>query len=86
MPNIRSAKTRVRNSQKKAAYNKIQRSELKTVLKKARVALADENTTNKNEVFAHAQKTIDQAAAKGLIHKNQAANKKSGLSKLMAAK
>lgn len=86
MPNINSAITRVKNSQRKASFNKIQRSELKTVLKKARLALADESTTNKNEIFAHAQKTIDQAAAKGLIHKNQAANKKSGLSKLMAAK
>lgn len=86
MPNIRSAITRVKNSQKKASFNKIQRSELKTVLKKTRIALADENTTNKEEIFARAQKTIDQAAAKGLIHKNQAANKKSGLSKLMATK
>ena len=59
----------------KAARNKAANSNLKTVLKKTNAAI--ENNENKAEAVKVAVKAIDQACAKGLIHKNKAARKKS---------
>ncbi len=78
MPNIKSAKKRVLVNKTKAARNKSANSALKTAIKKANVAL-ETNAADKAEVVAFAVKKIDQAAAKGLIHKNNAARKKSAL-------
>lgn len=78
MPNIKSAKKRVKVIATKTALNKAQKTYMKTMLKKADVAIA-ENADNKVEVVREAIKTIDQAAAKGIIHKNNAAHKKSAL-------
>ncbi len=79
MPNIKSAKKRVKVIAVKTARNKANRSALKTEIKKANAAIASgENTT---EAVRAAQKKIDQAVAKGLLHKNTAARKKSALAK-----
>lgn len=78
MPNIKSAKKRVKVSEKKAANNKTRKTNLKTVIKKAELACAN-NEPNKEETVRYAIKRVDQAAAKGLIHKNNAARKKSQL-------
>ncbi len=78
MPNIKSAKKRVLVNQTKAAKNKATNSALKTAIKKANAAI-DANDTNKADVVKVAVKKIDQAAAKGLLHKNNAAHKKSAL-------
>ena len=78
MPNIKSAKKRVLVNKTKAARNKSANSALKTAIKKANVAV-DTNAADKAAVVALAVKKIDQAAAKGLIHKNNAARKKSAL-------
>lgn len=78
MPNIKSAKKRVKVSEKKAANNKARKTNLKTVIKKAELACAN-NEPNKEETVRYAIKRVDQAAAKGLIHKNNAARKKSQL-------
>ena len=78
MPNIKSAKKRVLVNKTKAARNKSANSALKTAIKKANVAI-EENAADKAAVVAVAVKKIDQAAAKGLIHKNNAARKKSAL-------
>lgn len=78
MPNIKSAKKRVKVIATKTALNKAQKTYMKTMLKKADAAIA-ENADNKVEVVREAIKTIDQAAAKGIIHKNNAAHKKSAL-------
>ncbi len=78
MPNIKSAKKRVLVNKTKAARNKSANSALKTAIKKANVAI-DENSADKAAAVAFAVKKIDQAAAKGLIHKNNAARKKSAL-------
>ena len=75
MPNIKSAKKRVQVNAVKAARNKAANSNLKTVLKKTNAAI--ENNENKAEAVKVAVKAIDQACAKGLIHKNKAARKKS---------
>lgn len=77
MPNIKSAKKRVLVAEKKAAQNKATRSALKTVLKKAE---------NGDPVAVKvAIKKVDQAAAKHILHKNNAAHKKAALMKKMVA-
>ncbi|HZK21534.1 MAG TPA: 30S ribosomal protein S20 [Oscillospiraceae bacterium] len=78
MPNIKSSKKRVLISQARTLKNRSLNSSLKTALKKANTAI-EENAENKQEIVNFAVKKIDQAAAKGLIHKNNAANKKSAL-------
>lgn len=78
MPNIKSAKKRVLVNAAKQARNKSTKTALKTVLKKA-----DENTNA--DTVKVAVKAVDKAAAKGLIHKNAAARKKSQLAKKLNA-
>ncbi|MBE6852427.1 MAG: 30S ribosomal protein S20 [Ruminococcus sp.] len=80
MPNIKSAKKRVKVNKVKAASNKARKTNLKTVLKKADQAVIA-NATDKEAAIRLAIKRVDQAAAKGLIHKNKAARKKSQLAK-----
>ena len=78
MPNIKSAKKRVLVSATKQARNKSNNSALKTALKKANAAI-EANAEDKDALVKAAIKKIDQAAAKGLLHKNNAARKKSAL-------
>ncbi len=78
MPNIKSAKKRVKVNAAKAARNKSTNSALKTAIKKANAAL-ETNAADKAEIVNIAFKKIDQAAEKGLLHKNNAARKKSAL-------
>jgi len=86
MPNIKSAKKRVKVIQTKTLQNKATNSALKTILKKADAACAG-TAADKATVVTVAIKKVDQAAAKGLMHKNRAARKKSQLAlKLNAAK
>ncbi len=83
MPNIKSAKKRVKVIATKTARNKSNLSALKTVLKKANASItAGEDST---EAVRLAMKKIDQAAAKGLMHKNNAARKKSALARKINA-
>ena len=74
MPNINSAKKRVKVSNAKTLQNKMVKSNLKTVIK---VADAEKSP----EAIKLAIKKVDQACAKGIMHKNQAARKKSQLAK-----
>ena len=78
MPNIKSAKKRVKVNAKKAAANKAAISNLKTVVKKANAAI-ETNAADKQEAVKCAITKIDKACAKGLLHKNTAARKKSQL-------
>ncbi len=82
MPNIKSAKKRVIVNKTKADRNKSRNSALKTAIKKAHIA-AETNAADKNAIVNDAIKKVDQAATKGLIHKNNAARKKSALAKLL---
>ena len=80
MPNIKSAKKRVKVIAAKTAQNKASRSELKTDIKKATTAI--ENGAEDKDVLVNAAiKKIDQSASKGLLHKNTAARRKSALAK-----
>ena len=86
MPNIKSAKKRVLVNKTKAQRNKSANSALKTALKKANVAI-ETNAEDKEAAVKLAVKKIDQAVAKGLLHKNNAARKKSAIiTKLNASK
>ena len=84
MPNIKSAKKRVKVNKTKAAANKATKSNLKTILKKADAACVN-NAADKADAVKVAIKKVDQACAKGLMHKNAAARKKSQLAKKLNA-
>lgn len=74
MPNIKSAKKRVKVIAAKTLRNKMIKSNLKTVIKAADAAKSP-------EAVRLAIKKVDQACAKGIMHKNKAARKKSQLAK-----
>ena len=78
MPNIKSAKKRVLVSEANYEHNKAYRSALKTAVKKADAAI-DAKSDDMAVVVKAAVKKIDQAASKGILHKNNAARKKSAL-------
>ena len=78
MPNIKSAKKRVIVNGNRAKRNKSANTALKTAIKKADAAI-EANAADKDELVKVAVKKIDQATAKGLLHKNNAARKKSAL-------
>ncbi|MCD7730484.1 MAG: 30S ribosomal protein S20 [Oscillospiraceae bacterium] len=84
MPNIKSAKKRVKVIKAKTAQNKMVKSNLKTVLKKADAATSAKAPESEAAVRA-AIKAVDRACAKGLMHKNCAARKKSQLAKKLNA-
>ena len=78
MPNIKSAKKRVLVSKANYEHNKAYRSALKTAVKKADAA-SEAKSEDMSVVVKAAVKKIDQAASKGILHKNNAARKKSAL-------
>ena len=84
MPNIKSAKKRVKVIAAKSLQNKAANSQLKTEIKKANAAL-ENNSADKAVAVRVAVKKIDQAVAKGILHKNTAARKKSALDKKLHA-
>ena len=83
MANIKSQIKRNRQTVKRQARNKSVRSELRTRTKRA-IAAVEVGTEDAEEAIRLAVKRIDKAAAKGVIHKNQAANRKSRLMKRAA--
>ena len=84
MPNIKSAIKRVKVTKKKTARNAMKKSALRTTLRKCKEAIAN-NSDSSKAVLADTIKALDKAAAKGLIHKNTAARKKSRLTKAFNA-
>ena len=85
MANIKSAKKRIRVTQVKTLQNKIFRSQLKTDVKKYEAALAAGDLEAAKATYKAATKKIDQAANRGIIHKNAAARKKSQFTKKLNA-
>ena len=83
MPNIKSAKKRVLVTEAKTLQNKMFRSQLKTDIKKYQAALAAGDAALAQETYKAAVKKIDQAAVRGIIHKNAAAHKKSQFTKAL---
>jgi small subunit ribosomal protein S20 len=78
--NIKSQKKRILTNAKRAERNKSVRSELKTRTKNA-LKTAEQGSDNAAEAARAAMQRIDTAAAKGVIHKNAAARRKSRLAK-----
>ena len=83
MANIKSQIKRNRQNEERRLRNKAVRSEIKTRLKSA-VGAAEEGGETAADALRLAVKKLDKAAAKGVIHKNQAANRKSRLMKRLA--
>ena len=83
MANIKSQIKRNRQNERRRVRNKAARSEIKTRVKSA-VAAVEQGAPDSAEALRLAVKRIDSAAAKGMIHKNQAANRKSRLMKRLA--
>ncbi len=79
MPNIKSAKKRVLVNKAKALQNKTARSALKTDLKKFEAAVAEGNRSEAEGAYKVAVKAVDKAVVHGILHKNNAAHKKSGM-------
>lgn len=85
MPNIKSAKKRVKVTASKTLQNKMYRSALKTEMKKYEAAIASGDQAAAQAAYKITVKKLDQAAAYGIIHKNAAAHKKSQFTKKLNA-
>ena len=81
MPNIKSAKKRVKVTEAKTLQNKMIKSQLKTSIKKYNAALATGDKEAASAAYREAVKKVDQAVSHGVLHKNAAAHKKSQLTK-----
>ena len=79
LPNIKSAKKRVLVGEIRNARNKATKSELKTAIKKFEAAAAEGDRTEADGAYKVAVKKVDQAVAKGVMHKNTAAHRKSAM-------
>ena len=79
MPNIKSAKKRVLVNKAKALQNKAARSALKTDIKRFEAAVAEGNRSEAEGAYKMAVKAVDKAVCHGILHKNKAAHKKSGM-------
>jgi len=80
MPNTASAAKRLRQNVVRRARNRAVKSAIRSQCKKVLAAVADGNSEQAEEMFRLAVKKLDQAVAKGVIHRNAAARKKSRLS------
>ena len=85
MANIKSSAKRVLVSREQAERNKANKSALKTTIKKFDAATAEGNKDNAEAAYKAAVKSVDRAVSKGLIHKNNAARKKSQMAAKMNA-
>ena len=85
MANIKSQIKRNKQNERARLRNKAVRSEVKTRVK-ATLAAAEAGSDAKADALRLACKRLDKAAAKGIIHKNQAANRKSALMKRVASR
>ncbi len=85
MPNIKSAKKRVKVIEKKTLRNNMIKSEYKSAVKKFEEAVSAGKIEDAKVLLSQATKKIDQACTKGVIVKNTASRKKSNLSKKLNA-
>ena len=81
MANIKSAIKRNRQNEKRRLHNRVFRGSARTQVRKARAAMEEGNKEAAAEEVNKAIKKLDRAAAKGIIHKNNAARRKSRLMK-----
>ena len=79
MPNIKSAKKRVKVIEKKTLQNKMFKSSMKTEIKKYNAAVASGDKALATAAYTAAVIAVDKAVNKGILHKNNAARKKSSM-------
>ncbi|MGB9375706.1 MAG: 30S ribosomal protein S20 [Jiangellales bacterium] len=84
MANIKSQKKRILTNEKARARNKAVRTSVRSQVRKFREA-ADAGSADAVALAREATKALDKAASKGVIHKNQAANRKAAIAKRAAA-
>ena len=85
MANIKSKIKRIRTNEKARVRNVAVRSELKTHVRRVREAVAAGDKSAAQSALKSASVKLDKAVSKGVIHKNQAANRKSSLAKQVAS-
>ncbi|MCR6513510.1 MAG: 30S ribosomal protein S20 [Clostridium sp.] len=79
MANIKSAKKRIKVTETKTLRNRMVKSAVKTAIKKFEEAVNVNNAEEANALLVKANKSLDMAASKGVLHKNMVARKKSRL-------
>lgn len=85
MANIKSQKKRNKTNEKARQRNKAVKAELRTHVRSFRTAVAEGNNEKAVELAAVASRSLDRAVSKGVIHKNQAANRKSAIASTAAS-
>ena len=85
MANIRSAIKRNRQNEKRRLRNRVFRGAARTQIRKARLAISESDKEAATAEVKEAIRKLDKAAAKGVVHKNNAARRKSRLMKQLAA-
>ncbi len=83
MANIKSQQKRILTNERARLRNKAVKSSLRTAVRAFREAAHAGDKEKATELLASTNRKLDKAASKGVIHKNQAANKKSALSKAL---
>ena len=86
MANIKSQIKRIRTNEEARQRNKAVKSEVKTSIRKFRDAADSGDATATQVALVEASRQLDKAASKGVIHRNQAANRKSALAKALNTK
>lgn len=81
----KSALKRIRSNEKKRIRNRIMRSKARTEIKKARALIQEGDLETARQATLEAIRTLDKAAGKGILHRNNAARRKSRLMKKLAA-
>lgn len=79
MANIKSAIKRNKQNEKRRLRNRVYRGRARTSVKKARLAMAEQNLDDARQATLEAISALDKAAEKGVLHKNNAARRKSRL-------
>jgi small subunit ribosomal protein S20 len=81
MPNIKSAKKRVLQIEKRQLVNQARKSAIKTAIKKVIVAIESNDLETAKKLFVEAESKLSRAKGKGVLHANTAARKISRLAK-----
>ena len=84
MANIKSQLKRIKTNRKATERNKAVKSEVKTAVRRFREAAAEGDADKATTALQQASRQLDKAASKGVIHRKQAANRKSGMAKALA--
>ena len=79
MANIKSQKNRIKTNEKARLRNRAAKAEMKTAVRRVREAVEAGDKALATEAASKACRLFDKAVSKGIIHKNQAANRKSGV-------